>query len=242
MELDEYRRMAAVENSHWWYVATRALLRQELGPRLAQGGLFLDAGAGTGATGAWLSDFGSLVATDLFPQALTTYADMHPQTVGCVAADLLRQSFADDAFDAALCVTVLYHQWVADPVAAVSELSRVVKPGGYVCLVEPGVRRLRRAHDRETHGARRFSLGDLRRVAEAAGLTVERATGAHSYLVPPAALKAVIERGRSSSDLDNNEGGLGGLLGRAATLERAVIRAVALPVGLSVLVIAKVPG
>ncbi len=231
--------MAETEHTHWWYAATRALLAQELGPRLTVGGCFLDAGGGTGATGSWMASSGTLIAADLKPEALAMYLARHPDAAAGVASDLTRLPFADASFDAVLCVTVLYHSAITDPAGAVRELVRVTKPGGVVCLWEPGVRRLRRAHDRVTHGARRFSLGDLGRLAVDAGLTIERATGAHSFLVPPAAIKAVIERGESASDLANNQGGLGGLLGRAAAVERAVVRRVSLPVGLSVMVIGR---
>lgn len=241
MEPDEYRRMAEVEDSHWWYRATRALLVQELGPRLAAGGRFLDAGGGTGATGAWLAERGSLIASDFEPDALGAFRNLHPDASGFVAADVLAQPFADDSFDAALCVTVLCHQSIDDPALAVRELARVVRPGGIVCLWEPGVRRLRRAHDRVTHSARRFALRDLRELAVNAGLAVERATGAHSYLVAPAAVKSLLERGRSSSDLARHEDGLHGVLGHLAAAERWLIRRIALPAGLSVMVIARKP-
>ena len=234
MEADEYRRMAEVEDVHWWYIATRQLLAQELGPYLVQGGRFLDAGGGTGATGAWLADRGELVATDFVPLALDAYRTLHPLVGQFVAADVQRQPFADGSFDAALCVTVLCHQSIADPGVAVRELARVVRPGGVVCLWEPGVRRLRRAHDRVTHSARRFSLGDLRAAATHAGLVIERATGAYSFLVPPAAVKSVLERGESTSDLDRNQSGLGGLLGTAAATERRALRHIDLPAGLTV--------
>jgi SAM-dependent methyltransferase len=242
MEADEYRRMAEVEDRHWWYAATRALLNQELGPLLpARSGRYLDAGGGTGATGAWLAERGTLVAADFFPSALEAYRELHPATAGLVAADVQRQPFADSSFDAALCVTVLCHESIPDPVVAVRELARVVRPGGYICLWEPGVRRLRRAHDRVTHSARRFSLRDLRSTAQAAGLDVVRATGAHVALILPAATKALLERGQSSSDLDRHEGGLGGVLTGVSRVERSIIKRVALPVGLSVMVIARRP-
>jgi ubiquinone/menaquinone biosynthesis C-methylase UbiE len=240
MEDDEYRRMAEVEESYWWYASTRALLRQLLEPTLTADGRYLDAGAGTGATGAWLTDHGDVVASDFETQALRLYGDAHPDA-GLVAADVTKMPFDDDSFDAVLCVTVLCHQSIPDPAVAVAELTRVLRPGGTLCLLEPGVRRLRRAHDRVTHTGRRFSLGDLRRLAEDAGNEIQRATGAYSFLVPPAAVKAVIERGRTSSDLDVQPGGFGGALGAVARAERALIGRVSLPFGLSAVVVARKP-
>lgn len=232
MELDEYRRMAEVEDSHWWYRATRALLRQLLEPLLPPHGTFLDLGAGTGATGAWLSERGRVVAADFEPLALTLNRERHPRT-DVVVADACALPFADASLDAVLCVTVLCHRSITDPVDAVREMCRVLRPGGVVCLMEPGIRRLRRAHDRVTHTGRRFSRRDLVAVARAADLSIERATGAYSFLAPPAALKALTERGRTSSDLDRASTGLGGVLPAAAVFERRVLTRVDLPAGLS---------
>lgn len=243
VEVDEYRRMADVEHSHWWYDSTRQLLQQVLGADVAAGGRFLDVGAGTGATGAWLADHGDLVASDFMPLALQLNRERHAasQRLDLVAADATKLPFADGSFDLCLCVTVLCHQSIADPGDAVRELARVVRPGGVVCLWEPGVRRLRRAHDRVTHSARRFARSDLSGLLEHAGLTVERASGAYSFLVPPAALKAVLERGETASDLDRNAGGLGGTLSIAARAERSLLRHADLPAGLSVFAVGRVP-
>ena len=242
MEIDEYRRMARVEQNHWWYVSTRALLLRLLNPRLHRrgSGRLLDAGCGTGATGAWLADYGSVTALDVEPTALAIYEELHPGAV-IEHGGVENMALPDNTFDGALCVTVLYHRGVADPAGAVRELARVVKPGGWVCLMEPGVRRLRRAHDRITHAERRFSRGDLRRLARSAGLSVEKTTGAYSFLVPPAAVKSLLDRHGSSSDLDNQGGPLRRPLLWLAALERALISRVPLPFGLSVIVVATKP-
>ncbi len=109
--------MAEVEHSHWWYDASRRLLEQILGDAARMGGRFLDLGAGTGATGAWLAEHGDLVACDYMPLALELHREQHPDhpAIGHVNADVQRLPFADSSFDIVLCVTVLYHEGVVDP-------------------------------------------------------------------------------------------------------------------------------
>jgi SAM-dependent methyltransferase len=234
--------MARTEQTHWWYVATRTLLARLLAPRLlpSRSQRFLDAGCGTGATGAWLANHGSVVALDIEPEALRIYDELHPGAT-LVTGGVERIDLPDDSVDGALCVTVLYHRGVDDPSRAVRELSRVVRPGGWVCVMEPGVRRLRRPHDRVTHTGRRFSRRDLRRIVESAGLDVERATGAYSFLVPPALAKALVDRRRTSSDLEDGGGWLRRPLLGLAAFERAVITRWSVPFGLSVIVVATKP-
>jgi SAM-dependent methyltransferase len=240
VDAEEYRRMAQVESTHWWYASTRALLQQLLIERLPEGGRFLDVGGGTGATGAWLADRGQLVVADIEPSAVDSYRQHHT-VAGAVAADLNALPFDAASFDAVLCVTVLCHRAVPSPVHAVGELARVLRPGGVLCLQEPGVRRLRRAHDRVTHTGRRFSRRDLAGLVVGAGLELERSTGAYSFLVPPAVVKMLLERDETSSDLDRNAGGLGGVLGTTAGIERRLLRRVDIPAGLSVVAVGRKP-
>jgi len=243
MDADEYRRMAAVEQTHWWYRSTRALLRQMIVNQLRQvtqsaPRRLLDAGCGTGAAGAWMSEFGSVIALDTEAVALHLYRLAHPDA-RMIHGDISSIDLPDDYVDVALCVTVLYHAEVVDPQKAVNEMARVVTPGGVVCLMEPGVRRLRRSHDQVTHAARRFSRRELETLAASAGLDIVRSTGAYSFLVLPAWLKSRVERNTTSSDLDSNTSGLFGLLGLLARFERRILRVVSLPFGLSVVVVAR---
>jgi SAM-dependent methyltransferase len=240
MDADEYRRMAEVESTHWWYASTRALLQELFADLLPAGGRFLDVGGGTGATGAWLAEHGELFIADMEPIAVGSYRERHT-VAGGVIADINQLPFADATFDAAMCITVLCHQAVPSPAHAVGELARVLRPGGVLCLQEPGVRRLWRAHDRITHTARRFSRADLAGLVVGAGLELVRSTGAHSFLVPAAAAKTVLERGESSSDLDRNASGLGGALGAMSSVERRLLRRIDLPSGLSVHAIGRRP-
>lgn len=240
MEADEYERLVTEADHHWWFRATSQLLAELVVPALPAahpGTVYLDAAGGVGSTSTWLSALGPTVLADIEPAAVGHAGTaLIPER-----ADIARLPHAEGTFDAVLCVTALYHRLVTDPAAVVAEFARVTRPGGVVCLLEPGVRRLFRAHDRAVHGARRFSRNELAALAERAGLQVERATGAYSFLIPPAAISALIERSKSTSDVSRNASGLGGVLGAAAAAERRLLRRFNLPVGLSVITLARKP-
>ncbi len=103
--------------------------------------------------------------------------------VGMVTLDLTALHFPDASFDAALCLHVLEH--VADDEAAMSELHRVVRPGGW-CLVEvplrgeetleawPGISREERERNfYQSDHERLYGRGDLAKRLEAVGFEVE---------------------------------------------------------------------
>lgn len=243
MDDDEYRRMVAAGERHWWYRATRSLLEELIAPHLPavdDSTIFLDAGGGSGATGSWLADRATTVLDDFEAVALKAALEDHAG-YRAVRADINRTPHRAGSFDAVLCVTALCHRMNPNPQAIVDEFARITKPGGLVCLMEPGGKRLWRGHDEVTHTARRFSLEELRSMVRVAGLDLVRATGAYSFLVPPAAIMGVIERGKDKSDVGRNESGLGGALGQAARAERAMLRRVSLPFGLSVIAIGRKP-
>ncbi len=243
MDADEYRRMAEAGNRHWWYRSTRTLLEQLVVPHLPPvdpGTTYLDAAGGSGATGSWLAARATTLVDDVDEQSVR-FAIETPGYLG-VVADLNRLPHPDGSFDVVLCVTALCHRMNHDPAATVRELVRVTRPGGIVCLMEPGVRWLRRGHDRVTHTARRFSRRDLAAMLDEAGAEVLRATGAYTFLVPPASVLAVLERGKETSDVGRNESGLGGVFAGLARAERAALRRTNLPTGLSAVAVARVPG
>ena len=191
---------------------------------------------------SWLAEHGTPIAIDFEPVALELHRAIHPGTPFAVG-DVSHLPLASSTVDGVLCVGVIVHRSVTSPVAALTEMARVLRPGGVLCILEAGVRRLRRPHDRITHTARRLSLRDLTGYVEHAGLHVDRATGAFSFLVPPAAVLAAVDMHRKSaaSDVPRSPSGLSGLFPLAARMERAVLRRTALPAGLSVMVRARKP-
>jgi hypothetical protein len=118
----------------------------------------------------------------------------------------------------------------------------VLHAGGAVLLLEPAFPSLRRAHDLTVHGLRRYRRDELARLAERSGLRVRRATYAYSFLAPPAAALAVLERRRSwsvgdtGSDVERHA--LDRVFAPLAASERRWLASHDLPVGTSVVVVA----
>jgi SAM-dependent methyltransferase len=239
MEVGEYARIAAAEDDHWWYRNTRALMAELLQPWLGTGLRILDAGCGPGGNGAWLGRHGHVVGVDLVRDALEFVHARRPTTIP-VQASAAQLPFDDHAFDVVVAVTLLYT--VPDDRSAASELARVLRPGGAVLILEPAFESLRRAHDQTVHSRRRYRREELAQLLECNGLQVHRATYAYSFLAPPAAVLAALERrttgagGDAGSDVERRS--LDRVFAPLAKAERRWLARHDLPIGTSAVVVA----
>jgi SAM-dependent methyltransferase len=248
MEVEEYARIAAAEDDHWWYRTTRALVADQLADvfddrrRLT----VLDAGCGPGGNGAWLAAHGTVVGVDRTPDALRFVRERRPQ-LAPVLGDLTALPLASGSVDVAVAITVLYA--VDDDAGAVRELARVLAPGGVLVVLEPAFAALHREHDVTVHGRRRYRRAELRALLAAAGLDVCRTTYAYSFLAPPAAGLALVERARRTHHAAGGDRGdpasdverraLDRVFAPLARAERRALTRVDLPVGTSVLAVAR---
>lgn len=160
----------------------------------------LDAGCGDGTLVCAAASRGA-VATglDTDPMMLAaarTRAERAGLAPAFVDGRVERLPFADGSFDVVIAVTVLCS--LADASGAVSEMARVLRPGGRLVLGELGrwslwamTRRVRGWLGAATWKAARFrTAGEVRTLAESAGLSVTVIRGAVYY--PPIATLARI--------------------------------------------------
>jgi demethylmenaquinone methyltransferase/2-methoxy-6-polyprenyl-1,4-benzoquinol methylase len=102
-----------------------------------EGGLFLDAGGGTGRVAQFFQGQARLiVVADESTSMLQETVKKPGLCAVCAAAENL--PFSPRAFDRVVMVDALHH--VADQAAACGELWRIVKPGGRVVIEEPDIR------------------------------------------------------------------------------------------------------
>lgn len=178
-----------VEKTYWWYVARRAIVldqvarilnrRTEPGrPRL------LDFGCGTGQTLLELSALGETCGLDRSERAVA-YCRRRGLS-NTLVHDPERQGETnpfDRPFDLILMLDVLEH--VADEVETLRMLRSWLRPTAAGLLLSvPAYEFLWSGEDYVSNHLRRYSRQGVRRVLEAAGFKVQRATYFNTVLFP----------------------------------------------------------
>ncbi len=126
------------------------------------GGIALDVGAGPGSVTPSLARAagpdGLALGVDISEPMLAraVRAEAGPQ-VGFLRADAQRLPLRDQTVDAVVSIAVL--QLIPDPTAALSEIARVLRPGGRLALMVPVVRRLPQLWQRLPNGGA-YVFGD----------------------------------------------------------------------------------
>ncbi len=246
MRPDEYRVMFETEDRYWWYRGLRTLL-QGLAARYAQGNgaplKILDAGCGTGANLQLLQAYGRAIGIDLSEQAIRFCRGRGLAADRALVGSVTELPFPNSYFDLAVSFDVLCN--VPDEGTAFAELARVLKPGGRLIVQLPAYQWLWSAHDVAVGHQRRYSAHGLSRTIARAGLEPERVTHTNAFFLPFAVLTRWVRRAhQNGNDVCSDlvmpiPRWLNDCFSAVIALEMRAVSRVNLPVGLSVLVVAR---
>ena len=180
-----YASLYEIEESHWWFIGRRRIIRSfvkeicdqitDRRPRI------LDVGCGTGANLKLLSEFGDAQGVDVSTDALAFCRERGLQNVQLGSAESL--PYEEQTFDLVTALDVVEH--MDDDVSGLREMRRVLRPGGRVLIFVPTFMFLWGVQDEVSHHRRRYRLSELRRAVTEAGFEVERTTYANiTFLLP----------------------------------------------------------
>ncbi|MDQ6626385.1 MAG: class I SAM-dependent methyltransferase [Verrucomicrobiota bacterium] len=239
----EIETMRSVEDDLWWYRGLRAHVINSVAPTQA-GFKLLDAGCGSGGMLARLRKHfpsASLTGMDFVPRALelTRERNIGAELVQGRADDL---PFADSSFDVVLSLDVIVLHGIDDRVA-ISEMHRVLRPGGKLIVNVAAFDFLRGSHDAATNMARRYTRSRLSRLLQESGFTIKTITYWNATLMPAVALVRWASRRKARqpdvrSDLEPVWAPLNSALGVLTRTELAVSRKFTLPFGSSLFAVA----
>lgn len=163
---------------HWWVRGMQEAARSLLGPT-GPGLSVLDAGCGVGTNIGWLADLARpnpVVAVDFASPALERLR--HGGQAHVVQASVTHLPLASGHFDLVLTADVLQHLTAEAASAALSEMRRVLRPGGRLLA------RTNSAFGRSAVSVRDdwrlYTAGTLGRSLAEAGLVVERLTAVNA--------------------------------------------------------------
>lgn len=154
--------------------------------------------------------------------------------------DELPQS-REGGFDLIALLDVLEH--VEDDVAALSGITRILHPSGYVMITVPAYDFLWSAHDEAHHHYRRYTLSRLAKTIDAAGLKIVNLSYFNTLLSPAMVAVRWVSRLRKvgyGSDLSLPSAPVNALLAWLFALGRYPLSLVPLPFDVSLFALARI--
>jgi SAM-dependent methyltransferase len=106
-----------------------------------------------------------IVAVDNSPELVEHYGR---KGINIMLGDVYRIPYPEEYFEGVFCCWLLEH--LSDPLRAISEINRILKPGGYLCVIVPSPNDMTAFYDDYTH-VRPYTPVSLKQLAEDCGFS-----------------------------------------------------------------------
>jgi SAM-dependent methyltransferase len=238
MKAIAYDLMAELEESHWWYRARRLIVSDVIMRFVPPRSEVVDYGAGTGGTADALKELGyHVVAADVSEEALEAC-----RMRGLATVNLKKESLRASSADCVLAGDVLEH--VHDDIALLFSLRRALRSGGVLVITVPAYEFLWSGEDYVSEHLRRYTRKALLQRLDLAGFRVIWCSYFNTLLFPVIASMRITRRllfpkAMYRSDIVALPEWENGILAKVFGCERHLLKYMRLPVGASILAVAR---
>jgi SAM-dependent methyltransferase len=236
---------ALAEQHHFWFQGFRRFVTPlvEEAVRGCSRAAILDCGCGTGHNLGLLRRYGRAVGIDLTASGLA-YA--YRQGERAVAqASVVALPFPTGSFDLVTSFDVIYSLPGEAEKAAVSEMFRVLRPGGHLVINVAAMALLTGNHSVLSGEVRRYSRASLARVLHEAGFEIRRISYTNATIMPVVTAVRLLQRvtghRESTREISIPPWPVNSALAALLRLEAAGLRFVDMPFGSSLLALATRP-
>ena len=242
------------EDKHWWFASrTRAILAllDKYAGEGKNGRLVLDVGAGAGNMMHHLAHYGDVIGLEYNPKPIPV---AHERGFDVRQGDAAAMPFDDAMFDIVALLDTVEH--IPDEKAVFDECFRVTKPGGWMIVTVPAFMWLWSHNDVINLHQRRYTAAELKQKLEAAGWEVPYC-GYNNFFVFPLGAGVILlrrwlgkEPDMASPHFDEDAyqvemepapPWLNALLENVGKVEVALLKRMRLPIGTSVIAMARKP-
>ena len=242
MEAVAYRDMAALEDSHWWFVGRRQIIDALLSKLpLRRDADVLEIGCGSGGNLPMLARYGRLSAGEYNEEARRLAAKRGVATRVAPCALPGEFPFDDETFDLVVMFDVLEH--IEDDAASLAAVRRHLANKGWLVMTVPAFPFLWSGHDVHNHHFRRYTRALLNQRLRDAGFTPGYQSFFNFWLFPAVALVRLVRKliggNTAGGDLAMPPKPVNALLARLFASERAAMGRFALPFGVSYIISAQ---
>lgn len=192
MDISLFQEMALNEETHWWFVARRAIIGRILSKVPHEGVTeILEAGCGTGGNLAMLARYGNVYGMERNEKALAFATAKH---IGKISSGRLPDDipFHDKTFDIIVMFDVLEH--IENDKNALQTLLPRLKQGGWLIVTVPAFNCLWSRHDEIHQHNRRYTVKGLQNIVNAAGYKTVYVSYFNSILFPFMAADRFMQR------------------------------------------------
>jgi SAM-dependent methyltransferase len=169
-DLESFAALAAVSDGHFWFESRNELIGWLVRQYAASARRVLEIGCGTGFVLSALRQAlpaAKVSGSELHSRGLVVARKRHGRDVELIQMDA-RHSHLMETLDLVGAFDVLEH--IAEDSDVLSEIARMLKPGGVLIATVPQHPWLWSASDDQAHHHRRYRRGELAEKARAAGL------------------------------------------------------------------------
>ncbi len=237
-----YDEFTTLVDWHWWYIGRKKIVLKQIKKYFnTEGASILDIGCGPGGMLNDLQAFGKVFGIDSSFKSIKFCREK--SYLNTCNSNVENLPFEDSSFSAVLMLDVLEH--VNNDKEVLDEAVRVCKPGGLIFLTVPAFQFLWGNIDIVTHHKRRYTVNDLKMLAETSGLHIVKASYFNFFLFPFIAAVRIMERfmfkkfqGEAPVKSDfafNKPGIVNQLLAAVFAVESRLLSSFDFPVGVSII-------